>query len=74
MTNEEKILQMLEKMQSDITDIRADITDIRADITEIRETQEEHTTALNELIEWADEVQVVVRVPFAQPKPIQEAK
>ena len=67
MTNEEKILQMLEKMQSDITDIRADIT-------EIRETQEEHTTALNELIEWADEVQVVVRVPFAQPKPIQEAK
>lgn len=67
MTNEEKILQMLEKMQSDITDIRADIA-------EIRETQEEHTTALNELIEWADEVQVVVRVPFAQPKPIQEAK
>ena len=53
MTNEELILQKL--------------TDIQQDISEIKEVQAEHTDALNTLIEWAEDVAVVVRVPIAKP-------
>ena len=52
MNNEEKILAILEKMQTDIE--------------EIKETLSDHTTALNELIEWTDAAQVEVRIPFGK--------
>lgn len=61
MNTEEKILQMLET-------IRADIIEMKADVASIKEIQGEHTTALNSLIEWADDAQVVVKIPFAQTK------
>lgn len=61
MTNEERILQMLEAMQADIASIKG---------TQEEHTRilSEHTTALNTLIEWADDAQVVVKIPFAQAK------
>ena len=54
MNNEEKILAILEKMQTDIA--------------EIKETLSDHTIALNELLGWADDAQVVVKIPFGQVK------
>lgn len=63
MNNEEKILAMLESMQHDIGGMKQDII-------EIKETLEEHGDALDALIEWTDNVQEVVRVPFAKPKAV----
>lgn len=61
MNNEEKILSMLERMQSDIAGIKDDIA-------KIKEVQAEHSEALDALIEWTDNVQEIVRVPFAKVK------
>ena len=63
MNNEEKILAILETMQGDITSMKKDIA-------EIKETLDEHGEALDALIEWTDNVQEVVRVPFAKPKAV----
>ena len=63
MNNEEKILEILETMQGDITSMKKDIA-------EIKETLDEHGEALDALIEWTDNVQEVVRVPFAKTKAV----
>lgn len=82
MNNEDKILELLAGMKADITGMKADIAGIKADITgikqeqaamretiaEMKETLDEHTIALNTLIEWADDAQVVVKIPFAKTK------
>lgn len=68
MTNEEKILQILGQIQTDVLSIKevlAEHTEILNEHTEILSDQ---TTALNELIRWADDAQVVVKIPFAQAK------
>lgn len=78
MNNEEKILQLLGAMQTDISGMKTDIngmqtdisgmkTDIRGmktDISILKETQAEHTTALNALLEWADECREAYRFPL----------
>ena len=81
MTNDEMIFEMLRKMDSrlDKMDSRLDKMDsrldkIEAELADIKETQDEHTTALNELLEWADNVQVAVKVPFAQANKIRKAE
>ena len=73
MTNEEMILQKLDVMQNDIAGIhndiagmKGDIAGIKDDIADIKETLAVHTDSLNTLIEWAEEVAVVVRIPFAK--------
>ena len=54
---------------------------MKEDVAEIKEVQaqhteilEEHTVALNELLAWADDAQVVVKIPFGQIKPIKQAE
>ena len=85
MNNEEKILQLLGAMQTDISGMKTDIngmqtdisgmktdmsgmqTDIngmKTDICILKETQAEHTTALNALLEWADECREAYRFPL----------
>ena len=71
MNNEEKILQLLGAMQTDISGMKTDIsgmkTDIsgmKTDISILKETQAEHTTALNALLEWADECREAYRFPL----------
>ena len=71
MNNEEKILQLLGAMQTDISGMKTDIngmqTDIsgmKTDISILKETQAEHTTALNALLEWADECREADRFPL----------
>ena len=81
MSNEEKILEILSAMQSDISGMKGDIAGLKEDMARVKKIQEEHTeiledhsVALNELLAWAEDVQVVVRIPFAQTKPIKPAE
>ncbi len=70
-TNEEKILQLLEVMQADISGIKADIAQLKASQEELKATQEEmketlseHTVVLNAILEWADECREADRFPL----------
>ena len=77
-TNEEKILQLLEVMQADISGLKTDVaglkTDVagmKADIAELKASQEEmkealseHTVVLNAILEWADECREADRFPL----------
>ena len=40
--------------------------ELQKEVGEIKETLDEHTVALDALIEWTDNVQEIVRVPFAK--------
>ena len=81
MTNEEKILEILSVMQSDLSALKEDVAGLKEDVATIKEIQaqhteilEEHSIALNELVAWADDAQLVVKVPFGQIKPIKKAE
>ena len=88
MSNEEKILEILSAMQSDISGMKGDIAGLKEDVAGLKEDMarvnkileehteilEDHSVALNELLAWAKDVQVVVRIPFAQTKPIKPAE
>ena len=70
-TNEEKILQLLEVMQADISGMKADIAQLKASQEEFKATQEEmketlseHTVVLNAILEWADECREADRFPL----------
>ena len=70
-TNEEKILQLLEVMQADISGMKADIAQLKAYQEELKATQEEmketlseHTVVLNAILEWADECREADRFPL----------
>lgn len=69
--NEEKILQLLEVMQADISGMKADISQLKASQEELKATQEEmketlseHTVVLNAILEWADECREADRFPL----------
>ena len=69
--NEEKILQLLEVMQADISGMKADISPLKASQEELKATQEEmketlseHTVVLNAILEWADECREADRFPL----------
>lgn len=70
MNNEEKILELVEKISAKVDDMDKRLGKMEEDITGIKETLEEHGEALDALIEWTDNVQEVVRVPFAKPKAV----
>ena len=63
-TNEEKILQLLEVMQADISGMKADIAQLKASQEEMKETLSEHTVVLNAILEWADECREADRFPL----------
>ena len=70
-TNEEKILQLLEVMQADISGMKADIAQLKASQEELKASQEEmketlseHTVVLNAILEWADECRESDRFPL----------
>lgn len=55
-------------MQNDITDMKGEIADMKGEIASIKErlddideTLECHTTALNELLAWSDDVYILER-------------
>ena len=70
-TNEERILQLLEVMQADISGMKADIAQLKASQEELKATHEEmkeplseHTVVLNAILEWADECREADRFPL----------
>ena len=63
-TNEERILQLLEVMQADISGMKADIAELKASQEEMKETLSEHTVVLNAILEWADECREADRFPL----------
>ena len=67
----ELLLDEFEKIHTRLDAIDTRLNTIDTQLAEIKETQAEHTVALNELIEWADEAQIVVKVPLGQVKKAQ---
>ena len=77
-TNEEKILQLLEVMQADISGLKTDVAglktdgaqlktdveELKASQEEMKETLSEHTVVLNAILEWADECREADRFPL----------
>ena len=77
-TNEEKILQLLEVMQADISGLKTDVAGLKTDVAqlktdveelkasqeEMKETLSEHPVALNAILEWADECREADRFPL----------
>ena len=63
-TNEERILQLLEVMQADISGLKTDVAELKASQEEMKETLSEHTVALNAILEWADECREADRFPL----------
>ena len=70
-TNEEKILQLLEVMQADISGLKTDVAQLKTDVEELKASQEEmketlseHTVVLNAILEWADECREADRFPL----------
>ncbi len=46
--------------------MKGEMCKMQDDIAEIKETVSDHTVALNELLAWADDAQVVVKIPFGK--------
>ena len=53
-------------LKSDIVSMKSEMRKMQDDIEEIKETVSDHTVALNELLAWADDAQVVVKIPFGK--------
>lgn len=64
MTNEEKILQLLEAQQEEFSRINARLSKIEEDIEEIKETAEITRTGVNALVEWAEDCGNAIKFPL----------
>lgn len=64
MTNEEKIIQLLEAQQEEFSKINARLDKIEEDIEEIKETAEITRTGVNALIEWAEDCGNAIKFPL----------
>ena len=53
-------------LKSDVVSMKSEMHKMQGDIEEIKETLSDHTVALNELLAWADDAQVVVKIPFGK--------
>ena len=53
-------------LKSDVVSLKSEMHKMQGDIEEIKETLSDHTVALNELLAWADDAQVVVKIPFGK--------
>lgn len=87
MNNEEKILEILQQVQADVSGLKADVAELKVvqaaqteRLDRIEKNQKQHTrilrqhtekldefqTCIDTLIDWADDAQVVVKIPFAK--------
>lgn len=59
MNNEDKILELLQQMQKDISSMKEDIEDLKEGQEIIREN-------VNALVEWTEGAGYIIKYPFAQ--------
>ena len=62
--NEDKILAMLEKMDSRLERLEGDVSTLKGDVSILKEGQAEIRDTVNRLAEWADECGYVVKFPL----------
>ena len=49
MNNDEKIIALLEKLETDISEVKADLSEVKADLFEMKSIQRLHTQKLNSI-------------------------
>lgn len=64
MSNEEKILAMLEGINSRLDKVDARLDRMERNITNLQEGQEEIRGSVNRLVEWADECTYAIKLPL----------
>lgn len=68
MTNEEKILEMLTEMKSDMGQMKKDVSTINERLDGLEESNEEVRSGVNALLEWAEECGNVIKFPLPKVK------
>lgn len=66
MSNEEKILELLQQMNSRLDNIEKDISTMKEDIEDLKENQEIIREGVNALVEWTEGAGYIIKYPFAQ--------
>ncbi|MCD7947156.1 MAG: hypothetical protein LUG13_02505 [Oscillospiraceae bacterium] len=72
MSNEEKILELLSRMDERISSIesnmatKADVTAINERLDCLEDSQEETRSGVNRLLEWADKCGYVIKFPLPE--------
>lgn len=58
------ILEKLDTMEKQMGTMQEDISTIKEDLAELKEAHDETRGGVNSLLEWADTVSVLVKVPL----------
>ena len=64
MSNEEKILELLQQMNGRLDRIENDIASIKDNIEEIKEEAEITRSGVNTLIEWSENAGYIIKYPL----------
>lgn len=68
MTNEEKILQLLEAQQTELRKINSRLDGMESRLDRLEESAEITRDGVNTLIEWAEDVSNAIRFPLPKLK------
>ena len=68
MTIEEKILEMLTEMKSDMSQMKKDVSTISERLDRLEESNEEVRSGVNALLEWAEECGNAIKFPLPRVK------
>ena len=68
MTNEEKILQLLEAQQAELRKINSRLDGMESRLDRLEESAEITRDGVNTLIEWAEDVSNTIRFPLPKLK------
>ena len=68
MTNEEKILQLLEAQQAELRKINSRLDGMESRLEKLEESAEITRDGVNTLIEWAEDVSNAIRFPLPKLK------
>ena len=68
MTNEEKILQLLEAQQAELRKIKSRLDGMESRLDKLEESAEITRDGVNTLIEWAEDVSNAIRFPLPKLK------
>ena len=68
MTNEEKILQLLEAQQAELRKINSRLDGMESRLDKLEESAEITRDGVNTLIEWAEDVSNAIRFPLPKLK------